>query len=63
MELKIGDVVRLKSGGPQMTISEYPIKLLQGKENCKEAKCDWFDGENHLHHGTFSIEILENCKK
>ena len=33
MELQVGDVVRLKSGGTEMTVSEYPIKLIDGKEN------------------------------
>ena len=41
-ELKIGDVVQLKSGGPKMTIcrtGDYsPAGPAQG------AYCEWFDG-------------------
>ena len=39
-ELRVGDIVRLKSGGPEMTI-EYI-----GKFAIKDgAKCVWFDGK------------------
>jgi uncharacterized protein YodC (DUF2158 family) len=38
MDLKIGDVVRLKSGGPKMTIAEI------GDSDDKRVKCIWFDG-------------------
>ena len=37
-ELKIGDVVKLKSGGPTMTV----IKIEDGYVYCK-----WFQGEYH----------------
>lgn len=39
MELHVGDVVRLKSGGPEMTVIEYPIKIVDGGVNPKLAKC------------------------
>jgi uncharacterized protein YodC (DUF2158 family) len=35
-QLREGDVVRLKSGGPAMTIVGY--------EEDKGVKCKWFDG-------------------
>jgi uncharacterized protein YodC (DUF2158 family) len=41
-ELKIGDVVQLKSGGQTMTIEhigQYPMKT------GLSAKCVWFDGK------------------
>jgi uncharacterized protein YodC (DUF2158 family) len=40
-EFKAGDVVRLKSGGPAMTIEEigrYGVSKTEG------AKCVWFEG-------------------
>jgi uncharacterized protein YodC (DUF2158 family) len=51
--MKIGDVVRLKSGGPKMTI-------LGG--NGKQWVCQWFNNTG-LDQGTFaeaSLEIAEN---
>lgn len=47
--MKIGDVVRLKSGGPAMTI--------QVIESSGEAKCTWFwNGRVRRH--TFLIHLL-----
>lgn len=40
MELKSGDVVQLKSGGPLMTVVEIG-KYGYSDEN--QAKCTWFD--------------------
>lgn len=37
-ELKVGDVVRLKSGGPKMVVS--------GKVN-ESLTCVWYTGEGH----------------
>ena len=62
MELHVGDVVKLKSGSPEMTVYEYPVKLIDGRENLKEAKCQWFDVEGKLSKGTFSIETLEKVE-
>jgi len=41
-ELKQGDVVRLKSGGPNMTIEGIGIYGMAGDH--EQAKCSWFDG-------------------
>ena len=62
MELHVGDVVRLKSGGPEMTVYEYPIKLIDGGENPKEVKCQWFDNDGKLSMHTFDIDALEKAK-
>lgn len=43
MELKASDVVRLRSGGPWMTVTE--IRRLSGTE--KSVWCDWFNEDNH----------------
>jgi uncharacterized protein YodC (DUF2158 family) len=47
-ELKEGDVVLLKSGGPEMTIREI---------NGKTVGCQWFD-DKELVYGTFVKEQL-----
>lgn len=62
MELHEGDVVRLKSGSPEMTVNEYPVKLIDGMGNPKLAKCQWFDVECKLSKGTFDIETLEKVE-
>lgn len=49
-ELKIGDVVVLKSGSPDMTIQAF------GNNN--NVKCMWF-AENDVKQEVFSIESLE----
>jgi uncharacterized protein YodC (DUF2158 family) len=38
---KSGDIVRLKSGGPDMTVSEVEPDTTLG------VKCSWFDGKQH----------------
>lgn len=62
MELHVGDVVRLKSGGPEMTVIEYPIKIVDGGVNPKLAKCQWFDNDNKLSVHTFDIDALEKIE-
>ena len=57
MDFKIGDVVVLKSGGPKMTVSEYPINMIDGSENYK-----WFNDNNHLTKGSFYVDELEKKK-
>ena len=49
MELKVGDTVRLKSGGPLMTIESI-------EDN--RAFCNWFSNDE-LKNGTFNVETLE----
>ena len=59
MDFKIGDVVVLKSGGPEMTVSEYPIKMIDGSDNYARIKCRWFSDNNHLTQSTFHVDELE----
>ena len=59
MEFKIGDVVRLKSGGPEMTVSQYPFKTVDGGEHEGQVECTWFDSENRLKHKVFKVEELQ----
>ena len=51
--MNVGEVVKLKSGGPQMTISR--IEELNGAPH---AVCAWFEGtKNNV--GTFPVTSLE----
>ncbi|HEY0875813.1 MAG TPA: DUF2158 domain-containing protein [Vicinamibacterales bacterium] len=53
-QFKPGDLVRLKSGGPGMTVVKF------GKFTCGEAyKCRWFDDKNSLVEDTFTEAELE----
>lgn len=56
MDLKVGDVVRLKSGGPEMTVRSYPYPMHDGKDDSKAA-CEWFD-EVGLHKSVFKVDEL-----
>ncbi len=47
-EIKAGDVVQLKSGGPKMT-----VRSVTGRE----CKCQWFD-ESKLTSGMFRLASL-----
>lgn len=51
-EINVGDVVKLKSGGPHMTVSEISEKDV-------EAKCVWlFDG-GKLEEKWFALAVLK----
>ena len=52
-----GDVVRLKSGGPQMSVENTGDYLMSaGTEN--GAKCSWFDGTKPMQK-VFDVAVLE----
>lgn len=75
MELKIGTVVQIKSGGPNMTIIGFLSKeagqqyekgiaaaiLKKTEENSNGyAICEWFDNkEESYKKNIFNIEVLE----
>lgn len=42
IQFEIGDVVRLKSGGPEMTVEDIDRKLYGDKDG---AWCTWFNAE------------------
>jgi uncharacterized protein YodC (DUF2158 family) len=52
-QLKVGDVVRLKSGGPDMTISRF-----ESDGSTRTAYCGWFVGKK-LEGRTFPVHMLE----
>ncbi len=52
-EIKPGDVVQLKSGGPKMTVAR--LETFSGKVM---VVCDWFDGQK-TDRNTFPVESLK----
>lgn len=50
-----GDVVKVKSGGPKMTVAEE--KVINGKAR---VFCEWFV-DNKAEKGTFAAEALEKA--
>jgi uncharacterized protein YodC (DUF2158 family) len=52
---KVGDVVRLKSGGPKMTVTAVGTGGFQGI-----VACQWFDGP-YIKVGRFKIELIEQA--
>jgi uncharacterized protein YodC (DUF2158 family) len=56
----IGDIVRLKSGGPEMTVKSLPDPI-DWPQNY--YRCQWFAGKK-LESGTFppdSLELVNNA--
>ncbi len=51
MQLEVGDVVRLKSGGPDMTVEGV------GEQ---DVDCVWFQGNNVLRN-TFGAALLQKA--
>jgi uncharacterized protein YodC (DUF2158 family) len=49
-DFNVGDVVRLKSGGPDMTVDNA---------NFSRVVCTWFDSNNILHHQSFDQGAIE----
>ena len=58
-EFKKGDVVRLKSGGPKMTIDSVDEYGSGNKSNIR-AICIWFDGGERKE-GNFPPKTLETA--
>ena len=55
MNFKIGDIVKLKSGSPSMTITEFGKYRYSDHE---QVKCIWFDGKKKCE-DIFEKEVLE----
>lgn len=51
MEFKPGDVVVLKSGGPDMTISSI--------DEGQKASCYWFNGVDGPHYKQLALVVLK----
>ena len=54
-DLKVGDVVQLKSGGPKMTITST-------KANQAGVLCTWFD-KSEVKSSRFPVEVLQQFKR
>lgn len=54
---KVGDIVRLRSGGPEMTVQAIP----DDREFRDQYLCQWFAGKK-LENGNFKEESLEPVK-
>lgn len=57
-DFKVGDIVKLKSGGPAMTIS----KISTGPDNKISLECIWFIGINK-NSDIFPNEVVEKASK
>ena len=55
MTFKVGDAVRLKAGGAQMTVS----KLFKSPEGREMVQCTWFDKKSKVHRAEFVMDSLE----
>ena len=55
MVFKVGDVVRLKSGGALMTV----FKLFKSPEGREMVQCTWFDKKPREHRAAFVMDSLE----
>lgn len=53
-EIKPGDVVKVKSGGPKMTVSQVG----ETSTYVESAWCNWFDEKNKNQEGVFPLTTL-----
>jgi uncharacterized protein YodC (DUF2158 family) len=52
-QLEVGDIVRLKSGGPDMTVEEI-------ETNCtRPVRCVWFDAHHDRETANFLASTLQ----
>lgn len=58
MAFKVGETVRLKSGGPLMTVTGFG-KDAKGTER---VNCSWFDKTNSEQTATFPPDAIEASK-
>lgn len=59
MNFEPGDLVKLKSGGPTMTVMRfYDWKAADATARDYGVHCDWIDAEGHHHHAAFYPEQL-----
>lgn len=54
--LRVGDLVRLKSGGPVMTVSE----VLEGEDG--GVRASWHDKSGQVQSAGFPVEMLKRAK-
>ena len=56
-ECKVGDVVRLNSGGPAMTVEEGPNPAKEGR-----VVCTWFEKNGKRAAGLFHPSVLKDAE-
>ncbi|HBP0315920.1 MULTISPECIES: YodC family protein [Pseudomonas aeruginosa group] len=56
-DIKIGDVVQLKSGGPAMTVQDIGDYSSRGIDH--GAHCVWFDHKDAPQQGVYAIAALK----
>jgi len=59
-KLQVGDIVKLKSGGPDMTIKDVHTDIHD--EEIGTYRCQWFAGKK-LDNGVFPLESLITVTK
>lgn len=59
-DFKVGDTVRLKSGGPLMTISGVGENPSSGSRDENYWRCEWFDKDQKSHMQSFHKESLRS---
>lgn len=60
-KFKQGDTVKLRSGGPIMTV-EYYVPVAPNDDSSTTVRCAWFDG-NKLVHSNFEEDSLVKAEK
>lgn len=60
MKIKEGDVVKLKSGGPNMTIKHTVVNNFS---NTQHYRCTWFDNNIELQSAVFNENELKITDK
>lgn len=51
LDFEVGDIVVLRSGGPDMTVSAI--------DDSGQVRCWWVDGDGMTHESVFEPECLE----
>ena len=62
-DLKMGDVVMLKSGGPKMTIANISEPRPGPIRPAKWVRCIWFDGSNIYEYSFDSTGLVKVPEK
>jgi uncharacterized protein YodC (DUF2158 family) len=58
-----GDVVRLRSGGPPMTIESFQEESISYDTSNYFATCVWYDSSGNMRRETFDERILEKVAR
>jgi len=57
----VGDLVRLKSGGPSMTIEEMECARVASGSDLYYTKCVWYTADGNTLRATFEESLLEEA--